>query len=319
MIKRAIIYGATGVVGRALLQLLLANGVEVLVLGRQGGRTEALPPLKNLTCRTCSLADLAHLENGAGVPYDAFFHLGWAGTNGEARGDLALQLKNLNAALAAVRTAARFGCRVFVGAGSQAEYGVQNVPLTPSTATLPQNAYGAAKLAAGHLTREAAKVLHLRHIWVRIVSVYGPHDNARAVFSYVASELLNGRTPALTEGRQLWDYLYANDAAEALWRLALNGQNGATYVLGSGSTRPLRDYIEALRDHLVPTAKLDFGKIKPSPDTPHFLCADISALTKDTDWRPTTTFAAGIAKTAAFLKTTYSSAHESSRPLDTTK
>jgi len=261
-----------------------------------------IPFHPRLIRRTCTLQELSQLKNEEASPFDVFFYLGWAGTTGAARHDAALQLKNIDATLAAVEAAARFGCHTFVGTGSQAEYGKSTVPLSPTTPPFPQNAYGAAKLAAGLLSREAAVTLGLRHIWVRILSVYGPHDNENALFPYVARELLSGRTPSLTDGTQLWDYLYAADAATALCLAAQNGRNGATYVLGSGISRPLRDYVKGLRDLLAPDAPLDFGRLRPTPDAPTCLRADISALISDTGWHPCTPFCAGIAKTAAFLR-----------------
>lgn len=307
MLKKAIIYGATGAIGQALIRALLQNDVQVLALGRPDGRLHALTPRQGLTCRLCTLRELATLENHEQAPFDMFFHLGWAGTTGHARSDAALQLANVQATLDAVQAAKRLGCHTFIGAGSQAEYGPKSVPLTPTTPPFPQNAYGAAKLAAGLLSRESAKRLQIQHIWVRILSVYGPHDGENALFSYLARELLAGRTPQLTDGQQLWDYLFADDAADALYKIAKQGKDGATYVLGHGSAAPLHTYIEEMRDLLRPDATLDFGKMERAPDAPTYLCADITALQRDTGWQPATPFAAGAALTAAFLREKYAS------------
>lgn len=319
-IKKAIIYGATGAIGRALLEALLIRGATVLILGRPEGRMGEIPSHPRLIRRACTLQELSQLQNEETAPYDAFFHLGWAGTTGAARHDVALQLENVRATLSAIEAAARFGCHTFVGTGSQAEYGKSSTPLSPDTPTFPQNAYGTAKLAAGLLSREAATALGLRHIWVRILSVYGPHDNENALFSYVARELLSGRTPSLTNGTQLWDYLYATDAAEALCLAAQNGRDGTTYVLGSGIARPLRNCVKELRNLLAPHAPLDFGKLTIPPEAPTYLCADISSLVSDTGWHPSTPFDTGIAKTAAFLRKKYTATpHEEHARLTTTK
>ncbi|MBQ2756987.1 MAG: NAD(P)-dependent oxidoreductase [Clostridia bacterium] len=312
--RRVIVYGATGAIGRALLKALLIRGATVLVLGRPEGRMREIPPHPRLICRACTLQELKQLQNEEAAPFDVFFHLGWAGTTGAARHDTALQLQNVAATLAAIEAAARFGCHTFVGIGSQAEYGKAYTPLTPLTPTLPQNAYGAAKLAAGHLSREAAKSLGMRHIWVRVLSVYGPYDNENALFSYVARTLLSGHAPDLTDGTQLWDFLYADDAAAALCLAATNGLSGATYVLGSGIARPLRERVTALRDLLAPDIPLNFGQRKQAPDSPTYLCADISALISDVGWHPTTPFDVGIAKTAAFLREKHALAAPSPPP-----
>lgn len=51
------------------------------------------------------------------------FHFGWMGTTGAARNDMDLQCRNIAYTIDAVRLAQRFGCKTFIGAGSQAEYG----------------------------------------------------------------------------------------------------------------------------------------------------------------------------------------------------
>ena len=122
-LKRAVITGATGMIGATLAQLLLAQGIRVTALIRPGSpKKENLQPHENLDIVECALDQLS----SAVLPersYDALFHLGWMGTYGEARNDAYLQNRNITAALDAVTLAHRLGCHVFVGAGSQAEYG----------------------------------------------------------------------------------------------------------------------------------------------------------------------------------------------------
>lgn len=86
---------------------------------------------------------------------DAFFHLAWTGTVGAARNDMFQQNKNVEYALEAVELAASLGCKIFVGAGSQAEYGRVEGKLCADTPVFPENGYGIAKLCAGQMTRIA--------------------------------------------------------------------------------------------------------------------------------------------------------------------
>ena len=151
---------------------------------------------------------------------------------------------------------AALGCRVFVGAGSQAEYGRVEGMLEPATPANPENGYGMAKLCAGLMSRTEAAALGMDHVWARVLSVYGPHDGPATMISGTIRALLAGQCPPLTQGEQKWDYLYSADAAEAFYRMARSGQNGAVYPLGSGQARPLREYILALRDAIDPALPL---------------------------------------------------------------
>ncbi len=120
-----------------------------------------------------------------------------------------MQNQNVAYALDAVRAARRFGCSVFVGTGSQAEYGCVEGVLRPDTPAFPENGYGMGKLCAGLMTRELAGQLGLRHIWVRVLSVYGPCDGENSMIMSAIRKLLAGETPEFTKGEQMWDYLYS--------------------------------------------------------------------------------------------------------------
>ena len=301
--KSAIITGATGAIGLALIDKLLAEGVSVRVLLREDSqRASALPKHDRLTVTWCSLKELRNLEPEPGDHADVFYHLGWQGTTGDARNNLFLQEENIRCTMDAAAAAKRFGCRLFIGAGSQAEYGRTREALRPETPTFPETGYGSAKLIAGQMSRILCEELGIGHIWCRVLSVYGPGNSKDSMLISVAESLKRGEKPALTEGSQIWDYLYAADAAEALYLLGEKGIPGKTYVLGSGQARPLKEYIEQLRDEVAPGAELGFGEIPYGPKQVMYLQADITELTKDTGWQPHTSFIEGIRQMLAAAK-----------------
>lgn len=298
---RAIITGATGAIGTALVNEFVKNGVETLVFVREGGRNRSIPLSPLVTKITCPLERLKDIRNETGKSYDVFYHFAWANTFGEGRNDADAQVKNIEYALNAVETAKRFGCHTFIGAGSQAEYGRAEGALTPDTPTFPENGYGIAKLAAGFLTRLRAEQLGLKHIWVRVLSVYGPNDGAQTMVTSTIAKLRNGEKAQFTRGEQLWDYLYSADAAEAFRLLGEKGTDGKTYVLGSGQSRPLYEYIQIIGKCLNAENLLEFGKIPYSSKQVMCLCADISELTKDTGWKPRFSFEEGVSELLASI------------------
>lgn len=291
--KSAVITGATGAIGTALINELTSKGVRVLVLTREDSpRNSIIPQSPLVEVRYCSLEELHDFE--AEGEYEVFYHLAWAGTFGSARNDLYLQNKNVEYALDAVAAAKRLGCHTFIGAGSQAEYGRVEGILKPDTPAFPENGYGYGKLCAGQMTRDFAHRLGLRHIWVRILSVYGPNDGGGSMVMSALKKLRDGEIPEFTKGEQKWDYLYSGDAAEAFALLGEKGADGKVYVLGSGNARPLAEYIEELRRTAAPNGKVNLGVVPYGDKQVMFLCADISELQKDTGWKPTTDFADGI-------------------------
>lgn len=295
MVKKAIITGATGAVGTALIKELIEHNVEVLVLCRKDSlRIGNIPVHSLVKMKDCSLDQLSSLENDTGKTFDVFYHFGWAGTTGAARNDMPLQSLNIGYALDAVDLAARFGCRVFIGAGSQAEYGRHECVLKPDTPCFPEDGYGMAKLCAGQMTRVHAQQLDIRHIWVRILSVYGPNDSSQSLIMSVIHELRQGNIPHCTKGEQIWDYLYSGDAAQAFRLLGEQGKNGKIYVLGSGRARPLSEYIYKIRDLVAPNSDVALGALPYRPNQIMHLQADISDLKCDVGWEATTDFSNGI-------------------------
>ena len=334
--KRAIVTGATGMIGTALIKELLRSNIEVTAIVRpDSDRAECLARevaklgdvQENFHIALLNLSDLGEDEaevalrrtlvgerNGGvssgeigtaddntadGDICDMFFHLGWEGTFGQSRNDKELQDRNVKDTLDAVWLAYKLGASVFVGAGSQAEYGrpPEGVKLSATTPTHPENEYGRGKLKAGIDSRAVCKALGIRHIWCRILSVYGPGDGSRTMIMSGIYSLLRGERPKYTKGEQMWDYMYVGDTAKAMTFLAEHGRDGGIYPLGSGTVRPLREYIEIIRDSISKDAELGMGEIEYAPGQVMYLCADISDLRKDTGFEPTTPFEDGIQKT----------------------
>lgn len=303
-IQTAVVTGPTGAIGIALCEKLLRENVTVYAVCRPGSsRIKDLPKAAALHVVECDAKELATLpQKMEGVSVDAFFHFAWAHTIGQGRNDMPAQIENIQSTIDAVRAAKALGCQVFLGAGSQAEYGRVEGLLKSDTPAFPENGYGMAKLCAGQMSRVEAKALDLDHVWVRILSVYGPHDGPMTMISGTIRKLLAGERPALTAGIQRWDYLYAGDAADAFYLAACHGRNGAVYPLGSGRAMPLKDYIIQMRDAIDPALPLGLGEVPYGPLQVMHLQADISALQADTGFAPKTPFAEGIRRTMDWVK-----------------
>ncbi len=293
--KRVIITGATGAIGTALIKELIKKSVEILVFTRKKSkRNQNILAHPLVRIKFCALEDLNNIQNDTGMNYDVFYHLAWSGASGAGRNDMYKQNLNVKYALDAVGAAKRFGCSTFIGIGSQAEYGRVEGLLTPETSVFPEMGYGYAKLCAGQMTRDYALQLGLRHMWVRVLSVYGPNDGEGSMVMSAINKLRQGIEPEFTKGEQMWDYLYSGDAASALYTLAEKGSNGKIYVLGSGRARRLREYIEDIRDIVAPEMKLKFGAIPYKETQVMYLCADTTELKNDIGWEAKKNFREGI-------------------------
>ncbi len=291
--KSLIITGATGMIGSAIVREAISQNCKTTCIVHKGSnRIANIPQNPLVTIVECNINQYSTLELSG--KFDAFIHLAWDKTSVAGRDDVDTQLKNVQYTLDAVRLAHRCGCSVFIGAGSQAEYGVRTVPVTGDLPVKPESGYGIAKFTAGKLSAMLCKRLGIRFNWFRILSIYGKNDGKNTLISYVIRELTAGRSPELTKCEQLWDYLNCNDVAKAFFAVLDKGKDGKVYPLGSGQGRKLSSYVEDIRDVINPGIELGFGKKEYYPHQPMYLVADISELTKDTGWKPEVEFKDGI-------------------------
>lgn len=318
-IKRIVISGPTGAIGMALIKQCIKENIAVLAICHKGSaRIGNIPCSPLIKAVEADLADYDRLFYGEKITenYDIFYHFAWNGTVGEARNDMYLQTDNITYTLAAIELAERLGCHTFIGAGSQAEYGRVEGKLTPVISTNPENGYGMAKLCAGQMSRVVCEKKQMKHIWTRILSVYGPYDGTGSMVMTAVRKFWNGEQTAFTPGEQTWDYLYSEDAAQIFLALGEKGIHGNVYCIGSGQARELKSYIkdiyqtvkayqkgnigmqeitaEAAENEQPSERKLGIGLVPYGEKQVMSLCADITLLEQHIGSIPHTDFKKGI-------------------------
>lgn len=296
---RVLVTGAGGFLGSHVAAELVARGHRVAALVRPSSAPWRLDPLAGrIDILRGDLADgpaLAGLL--AAVRPEAVVHLAWGGVGNAARNDPA-QARNIAATLDLAAAAADAGARVFLGAGSQAEYGPKDHVIREEDATLPTTLYGHAKLAAGLMAGQLAAARGLRFAWLRVFSTYGPGDNPGWLISDLIAKLRRGERMALTPGAQRWGFLHARDAAAA-FRVVLDDEGASgVFNLGSPDAPPLRETITMLRDLVDPRVPLGFGDVPYRPDQVMRLEADVGRLAA-LGWAPRIALADGLAETVA--------------------
>lgn len=301
--KKVIITGGTGAIGIAFIKKCIQSQTEIFVLCHKNSkRIENIPRHPLVKVIEMNLNELCKVtENDIGC-FDTFYHLGWEGTFGCTRNDMKLQIKNIQYTVEAVELAQRLGCHTFIGVGSQAEYGRYNGILTPDTRTKPENGYGMAKLCAGQMSRQICKDKGIKHIWTRVLSVYGPYDGLESMVISSILKMLKGEKASFTKGEQKWDYLYCSDAAEALFLLGDYGADGKTYCIGSGKARQLKEYIYCMRDEINPDLPIGIGDLAYAENQVMHLQADIADLKADTGFKPRIDFKEGIKHTIDWVR-----------------
>lgn len=255
--KTAIVTGATGFLGGALVTELTKKGIYVYALCRKNSqRLLRMEGLDNVHIIEVDLNDLTHIN---GFSSDVFYHVAWEGP----RNDFNKQYKNIAQALHCVSLAAKLGCKRFIGLGSQAEYGSINGIITEESPLKPITAYGSCKVAAYYLTTDLANRLGIEHIWARVFSVYGPHDNPNSLIPQLIAALQNNSVFSLvSDGMHIWNYLHEEDAARVLRLLGEREGISGVYNVASRESKPLREYVEIVRECVNKDAVVRYGSEK---------------------------------------------------------
>jgi UDP-glucose 4-epimerase len=291
---RCLVTGASGFIGSHLTRLLVEEGHIVTAMVRPSSDLCRLNGV--VGCIDLLRADLDDVDSAEagiiGAAPETVFHLAWAGITSDTR-NLATNIDtSLKGSLKLFRIAQQGGCRCWVGLGSQAEFGPSQEVLRDGLTLLPDTPYGAAKLQLSTSLEALAETAGIRFVWLRLLSAYGPGDDSRHLIPALMAHLLAGRKPSLTSGLQQWDYLYIDDAVEAIYRAAVVPGVRGKYVLASGRSSSIRSVAEQLRDMIDPALPIEFGEAVPSS-----LRADVTAFRKATGWQPRTDLCLGLRKT----------------------
>jgi nucleoside-diphosphate-sugar epimerase len=300
----ALVTGATGFIGSHLVRLLLQKGNEVSVLIRPNSDTWRIKDV--LSAVEVIHGDLSAIEQ-AGDMIRAFvpemvFHLGWYGVGNRYRDDPAQVSQNLYGSLKLLELVAKAGCQRWLGLGSQAEYGRYDRVIAEGLPPQPTTLYGITKLSVCLLSQKLCEVYGIGFTWLRLFSLYGPTDTPQWMIPYTILTLLKKQKPALTLGEQRWDYLYVEDAVEAIWRAAITSSARGIFNLGSGEAHTIKSIVERTRDLIDTNLPLGFGEVPYRPDQIMHLQADISRLQQATGWAPQVSLDEGLRRTVTWFK-----------------
>lgn len=124
-----VVTGATSFIASGLLRELAKQNKKIYAICRPDStKMYRIPNSSLINIIYCELSELETATERISEKCDVLFHLGWEGTGN--KNDMYVQNRNVKYTLDAVGLAEKTGCHTFIGAGSQAEYGLANVKLT---------------------------------------------------------------------------------------------------------------------------------------------------------------------------------------------
>lgn len=291
--RRALVTGATGFIGHALCEALVALGADVHRLARSAG-----PRIEGASGWTVDVRDAARLEAACtAIEPEFVFHLA---AQVSARQELEQVrpmlehnlLGTVNLLLSLVQE--RWKCERIVLAGSAEE------PTDEPRRAVVASPYTAAKAGASMYARLFQRIYHLPIVTVRPLLTYGPRQEPTKLIPYTILKLLRGESPSVSSGNRLCDFVYVGDVVRGLLHAALQpGTEGQTFDLGSGQTRRVRVAVERVAQLIGSATPVQFGAI-PDRLAEKPLVADLHATRRMLQWEPRWTLDQGLGETIAW-------------------
>ena len=257
-------------IGISLCQYIAAlNDCMVYAVCREGSiGLNKLPANKNIEV---VFSDLEHINNIAKVieKADVFINLAWTNTDHDGRNSAFLQSINVEYAKEAIRVAVLKGCKLFVEAGSQAEYGFIQDLITEETPCNPEVEYGKAKLSVLKEGSLLCNSLGIKYLHLRIFSTFGENDRPWTLIMSAIDKMQKNESLELSSCTQLWNYLYVSDCVKQIFLLceyvlSKSDYKNGVYHIASKDTRPLKDYLDEMKSVLCSTSVLNYGSFIPS-------------------------------------------------------
>ncbi len=301
--KTVFVTGASGFIGTALVKELIARGADVTAMVREEKESSRIIREFGAKVVLCDLENLNLLpEKTQGKVFDTFYHLAWNGSAGSDRINSRLQLDNAQYAVDAVHVAAAMGCKRFIGAGSIMESETNTAANAQGNKLGMPYIYGAGKLAAHVMSKAAAANVGIDHIWPMITNAYGPGEVSPRFVNMTLRKMIHKEPLQFTAATQNYDFIYIDDVARAFYLVGENGKAFFQYIVGSGSARPLKEFISEMQKALAPDQSLLFGDVPFTGINLDLECFSTNAILKDTGFSPEVDFVEGTRRTMEWLK-----------------
>lgn len=300
--RTVVITAANSFIGYRLCTKMAENGWHVYaVIRRNNYNTKILEKQHNITIIYQEMKNYGKLSKCISENCDVGVMLAWDGTRGKERNEIQRQNENYMYSMECVYSLLELKCKTIVTAGSQAEYGQWNKEkkIKETDCCNPNTEYGKYKLKLYNETLKICEKKGIRVIEPRFFSLYGPDDYVGTMVISMIYNMLHNRPCELTKCIQLWDFLYIDDAINALYKLIISSTAEGIYNFGSGISRQLKEYVILMHRLTKSKSELLFGNI-PYPKTGMVNTnPSIEKLKKEIDWVPETTFEDGIKKVIA--------------------
>ena len=294
---RFIITGGTGFIGKWIVSEIINHGDSALLLTiNDKDRPPEFSKYKNIEYIECPLDSLGTIDINIfpNEEFDVFLHLAWAGTSGELRANESVQLKNVEYSCYAVKLAKKLGCKKFINAGSIMEYEAFYTLIDGGFYASSNMMYSIGKLTADLSCKTLANRIGIDYSNVLIGNIFGAGEKSQRFVNVVIRKMLENAEINLTSCEQEYDFIYASDAARAIYLVCLNGKSNQSYYIGNKESRPLKEFVLKMKSVLGSQSKVNFGAVPFNNFPLSYKEFNMQKIYEELRFEPKVTFEEGV-------------------------
>ncbi len=305
--KKAIVTGATGFIGKFLVRELVKQNIEVIAVVRKG--TKNINTINTLPVKIveCNIADYCMLPDIiADRDIDTVFHIAWQGVSDQDARNETIQMQNLQSTLDLIDAMHAMEIDCFIGCGSMHEAESLVEMREDKVISNLGYMYKAAKTAAHWMGKAKCGAYGIRFFWP-LINTYGEEEKSTRLVNTIIRKVLRGESPDLSAGNQYYDFVHISDVSRALILIAEKGVDGTNYTIGSGDAKPLKEFLKIVGQIANDLRggdpiELGFGKITSNVIFLPISTFDVTKLYEDTGFKTLVPFKEGIERTARWIK-----------------
>lgn len=257
--RDTLITGATGFVGRHVLDNFLHAGLPVRAIVRPTSRTKLKDAGKISLLESRSLfTEQQDWWSEALRGVDTIVHLAWYAEPGKYLTAIE-NLDCLQGTITLAKAAIDARVRRFIGVGTCFEYDLTSgTALSVQTPLRPLTPYAATKASTYMSLSQVLPRQGVEFAWCRLFYLYGDGEDERRFVPYLRKSLSEGRTAELTSGNQVRDFLDVREAARRIFEISRGNATGAINVC-SGVPITIRELAEKIAAEYGRPDLLNFG------------------------------------------------------------